>query len=199
MLRLAPVWATSWINKNRGEQLGRFWPRAELQKKLLKDTSVGFHLPPLSVCVRDRASGCNLPCEGAFQKGREKVKLLGNSNIIGRSHKKQQLHWEGWWRKDMRFSQITRILILSVLISQVCRVFVVLLFLLFSSVLKFYCLFWEKLRLKLYMSLSEHVLKLAGQNILLIQLAVKTAPLNSLYMCKVKTQRYLQEMQWPHW
>ncbi len=98
----------------------------------------------------------------------------------------------------MRFSQITRILILSVLISQVCRVFIVLLFLLYPICSKvLLSVLGGKLRHKLYMSLSGHVLKLAGQNILLIQLTVKATQLNSLhgYMCKVKTQKYLQEMQ----
>ncbi len=99
----------------------------------------------------------------------------------------------------MRFSQITRILILSVLISQVCRVFIVLLFLLYPICSKvLLSVLGGKLRHKLYMSLSGHVLKLAGQNILLIQLTVKAAQLNSLHdilYVQSKTQKYLQEMQ----
>lgn len=153
--------------RTAGQVLAQSWTAEEAVKRHLSG------IPPSStVCVCPGQSVWSVIChvreEGAFQKGREKLKLLGNSKVLGRSHKKQQLHWEEWWRKDMRFSQITRILILSVLISQVCRVFMVLLFYFFPSVLKFYCLFWERLRLKLDMSLSEHVLKLAGQNILLI-------------------------------
>lgn len=99
---------------------------------------------------------CRVREKGAFQKEREKVKLFADLKVLGRSHTGSKNFTEKEWKKDMRFSQITRIQILSVLISQVCSLHGS--FSHFSpSVLMFHCL----LDGGLDMTLSEYILKLA--------------------------------------